>query len=91
MDTEWNLSISGSREVYITHNGKFVARFKYSRPKASANHFAKALKTLYTPTEYFTALASGYAPLSAMKLRGYVSLNELNARARRSSGWRWYV
>lgn len=74
--TDWNLEISGGREVYVTHNGKFVARFKYLKPKANARHFVKALKKLYTPEDYFAALASGLAPLQAMKLRGYVSLNE---------------
>ncbi len=78
---KWNLQISGTKEVYITHNGKFVARFKYSRPKANANHFAKALKNLFTPDQYFALLANGLAPLEAMRMRGYVSLNEVRARA----------
>ncbi len=79
-DQTWNLSISGTREVYVTHDGKFVARFKYMRPTANAKHFVKALKTLFTPAEYFSGLESGLAPLQVMKLRGYVCLNVLKAK-----------
>ena len=72
----WNISIEGSKEVYVRHNDEFVARFKYSSPKASAKHFVKFLEKNYTPEEYFAKRKLGIPPLSILQQKGYVSYME---------------
>lgn len=73
----WNLTIDGTSEVYITHNGHFVGRFKYARPGASARHFAAFLVKHFTPAEYFAAYAEGVPPAKVLEAKGYVCLNVL--------------
>jgi hypothetical protein len=76
----WNITISGTKEVYVTHNREFVARFKYHAPKASARHFVKFLTKNFTPEEYFHAKDIDHvAPLVILQRKGYVSYNALQA------------
>ena len=76
----WNIVIEGSKEVWVYNKNPegtrdFVARFKYSRPKASANDFVKFLKANFTPAEYKEARTKGKAPLTILMSKGYESLN----------------
>jgi hypothetical protein len=76
----WNITVSGTKEVYVSHNGEFVARFKYHAPKASARHFVKFLVANFTPTEYFMAKDIDHvAPLTILQRKGYVSYNMLQS------------
>ncbi len=90
--SQWNIKMEGnSSEVWVYHVDRtpgmieahnFVARFKYSAPKRSANHFVKFLTTNFTPEEYFAAreekdsrgLQKG--PVTVLQAKGYVSYNE---------------
>lgn len=79
----WSLRLDGPRnERWLFNNepgshGKFVARFKYMKPTASAKRFARFLVTHFTPTEYFEALSkvkeNGYStsPMEVLWSRGF--------------------
>jgi hypothetical protein len=68
----WNIRRSGTRsEVWIHHNDKFVARFKYAGPGKKATHFVKFLTKHFTPSEYFEALAKHGTPLETLRAKGY--------------------
>ena len=82
----WNISIEGSKEVYVRHNDEFVARFKYSSPKASAKHFVKFLKANYSPEEYFAKRKLGLPPLSILQQKGFVSYNVQRANKEALAG-----
>jgi hypothetical protein len=72
----WKIEISGTKEVYVTHEGQFVARFKHARPRASARDFVKFLTKNFTVSEYFMAKDIDHiAPLHILQRKGYVSLN----------------
>lgn len=75
----WNITIEGSKEVYVRHNNEIVARFKYASPKASAKHFVKFLKANCSPEEYFAKRKLGIPPLYILHQKGYVSYNEQRA------------
>ena len=77
---QWNILVSGSTEVYVTHDTEFVARFKYANPKRSANHFVEFLENNFTPAEYFAERAKGIAPLTILEAKGYVSYNVIQSR-----------
>lgn len=51
---------------YLTYQGKFVARFKYTRAPAGKATFLKQLKKRFTPETYFAALDAGVAPLQIL-------------------------
>ncbi len=68
-------------ERYVRYDNKFVARFKYHRPAANANHFVKFLIANFTVEEYFAALDAGKAPAEILREKGYVSLNMQKAIA----------
>jgi hypothetical protein len=89
MNNGWNLStdvsIGGRKEVHLHHlpadgRGRFVARFKHSRPTQNARAFAKFLVANFTPAEYFAALESGKPPLAVLWAKGYVSPTERAVR-----------
>jgi hypothetical protein len=83
----WNLSVekypSEVQVFNVTPAGAaFVARFKHARPRSSAAAFVKFLVANFTPREYFALTGERqYAPLVALKTKGYVSPNEAQARA----------
>jgi hypothetical protein len=76
----WNIIVSDSTEVYVSHGIDFVARFKYANPKRSANHFVKFLEKNFTPAEYFAERAKGVAPRTILEAKGYVSYNVTQSR-----------
>ena len=76
----WNITIEGSTEVYVRNDNKFVARFKYARPKSNAKHFVKFLTKNFTPEEYFAKMEAGGSPAGILQEKGYVSLNVLIGR-----------
>ena len=55
---------------YVNYNGKFVARFKYS--KAGKGTFITFLCKNFTVEEYFSRLAGGEAPLKIVESKGYL-------------------
>jgi len=75
----WNITVEGSSEVYVRNDNKFVARFKYARPKSNAKHFVKFLTKNFTPEEYFAKMEAGGSPLGILKEKGYESLNMILA------------
>jgi hypothetical protein len=54
---------------YLTYQGKFVARFKYSKDHAQFKNF---LIRNFTQSEYFERLANGESPLGVLGSKGYV-------------------
>lgn len=67
----WNISRTGGREVWVTHDGKFVARFKYAQPGRKATAFIKFLTRNFTPSEYFAALKVHGTPIAVLKTKGF--------------------
>lgn len=57
--------------MYLTYNGEFVARFKYQ--PAEHKRFIKFIMEHFTVSGYFGKIKEGYAPLSILEERGYVS------------------
>lgn len=64
---------------------RFVARFKYGRPAASAAHFRKFLIKNFTVEEYFAARETGKSPVEILETKGYISYN--TARALKTAGY----
>ena len=52
---------------YLTYQGKFVARFKYSKGPIGKAKFLKELIANHTTEDYFAAKASGKAPLEILR------------------------
>ena len=78
MKNGWNLMVSGSSVVYVTNvdadfKSNFVARFKYLKPKSSANKFVKFLMDNFSPAEYFAEYAKGKTPLVILMEKGFKS------------------
>lgn len=67
----WNIRIDGSKEVWVYHNERFVARFKYMRPKTSARKFVNFLVKNFSPDEYFGWYDAGYSPLTILETKGF--------------------
>ena len=78
----WNINRQGSREIWITHDTQFVARFKYANAGKSATHFIKFLTTNFTPAEYL-ALRETLSPIPVLATKGYVSYNVAQANPRK--------
>ena len=55
---------------YLSYDGKFVARFKYSTREVAG--FKSFLIKNFTPAEYFAELASGKAPGEVLRDKGYL-------------------
>ena len=62
--------------MYLKHDGRFVARFKYGGVVA----FKKFLRENFTVKEYFDLLDSGLHPLQVLETKGYVSPNVAKIR-----------
>lgn len=79
--------MSSGSEIWVTYltdtERKFVARFKYMKPKTNANAFVKFLIANFTVEEYFEALES-IPPLTILQQKGYVSPNMKTAMMERS-------
>jgi hypothetical protein len=56
--------------MYITYNGKFVARFKYQ--KSAMGSFIKFLRNHFTVEEYFGRMEAGESPLKILESKGYI-------------------
>lgn len=56
--------------MYLTYDGKFVARFKLSRDKAGFQSF---LIKNFTVDEYFNAMTPTMPPMRVLETKGYVS------------------
>lgn len=67
----WNLTRTTGREIYVSHNGNFVARFKYLGNAARATKFIKFLKANFTPEEYFAARDKDMTPIAILETKGY--------------------
>lgn len=54
--------------LYYKHDGYalFVARFKYKKVPINKTAFVKQLMKAHTPTEYFSKLNAGVAPLQVL-------------------------
>ena len=61
-------SLSSDRQ-WLSYNGKFVARFRYSK---SSVCFKQFLIKNFTQDEYFSRLANKEAPLEILMSKGYV-------------------
>jgi hypothetical protein len=87
----WNLTLpedstDDTEEIWVYQivpgeRARFVARFKYGRPRTNADAFIAFLQQNLTPEEYFAERDAGKAPLTILTDRGYVSPNMLYARA----------
>lgn len=83
----WNLTISGTSEVYITHRAspdapaEFVARFKYARPGTCAKSFASFIAKNITPAAYFGLRVLNVAPGTIAEAAGWVNPNLRGAPA----------
>lgn len=79
----WNdakVEFEGTKVVYAKYQNRFVARFKYYRPKTAAKAFVKFLTENFTPEEYFAYRKEGLTPVDILKKKGYVSPNEKLAK-----------
>ena len=56
--------------MYVSYNGKFVARFKYAR--SGKGSFITFLIKNYTVEEYFAELDKGKAPLQIVESKNYL-------------------
>jgi predicted PP-loop superfamily ATPase len=56
---------------YLFYSSKFVARFKYSSRDLSG--FKSFLKKNFTVEEYFNLIQEGYAPVTILESKGYIS------------------
>lgn len=56
--------------MYVTYDGKFVARFKYAR--SGKGSFISFLIKNFTVEEYFAELDKGKAPLQILEAKDYL-------------------
>ena len=59
--------------MYLTYDGKFVARFKNN--SRDRTQFQKFLMANFSTDEYFGLLVNRVTPLGALETKGYVSPN----------------
>ena len=52
---------------YLSYDGKFIARFKYSKSPFTKAQFMKELIANHTVESYLGALATGKAPLQVLR------------------------
>lgn len=76
---DFDMGHGSERWVMYGPERRFVARFKYARPGANANHFVKFLIKNFTVEEFFGLIDTGMTPAKVLETKGYVSLNTLAA------------
>lgn len=76
---DFDMGHGGERWVMYGPERRFVARFKYMRPGANANHFVKFLIKNFTVEEFFGLIDTGMTPAKVLETKGYVNLNTLAA------------
>lgn len=82
---DFDMGHGSERWVMYGKERKFVGRFKYGSPGASANHFVKFLIKNFTVEEYFGLLDSGMTPVKALETKGFISYNV--AKAMKAGGY----
>lgn len=75
MAETWNITRTNGSEIYVEHDGQFVARFKYKNKGRTATKFIDFLKKNFTPAEYFEARGRGMPPSVILETKGYVPYN----------------
>lgn len=64
------LRIPTSAPAYVTYDGKFVARYKYSHLLRIMRVHLRYLVRNFTPEEYFAQLDAGKSPIEIMESKG---------------------